>query len=152
MCGHCFDPHASFRCPSSHGAGENVPHRDYMKAGTISSSSQFNTSQAMLPLLATTSRIPSDPDILLASTQRTYEGSENPTNMVQPPDDVIDYWFHQLGLSLDTPLAATLSDWPSLSSSVSVLGDTDLSVSHIVVMLYHIHQCSRCALNVREAP
>ena len=138
-CGYCVGSHASCRCPSSHGAGENVHHSDYMKAEAISSSPEFNTSQALLPLLATTSCIPSDPDILLTSTQRTYEGSVNPANIVQPPDDVIDYWFHWLGLSVDTPLAATLSDLRSLPSSVSVLGDIDPSVSHTVVITHHIH-------------
>ena len=113
--------------------------RENAKRETISDSPEFNTSQAILPLLAGTSHVPSDPDILLTSTQRTYRGSVNPANMVQPPDGVIDYWFHRLGLSLDTPLAASLLDLPSLSSSVSVLGDIDLSVSHIVVILYYIH-------------
>ena len=152
MCGHCVGSHASFPCPSSHGVGENVFHSNYEQGETIPGSPEFDTSQAILPLLARTSHVPSDQDILLTSAQRTYGGSVNPANIVQPPDDVIDYWFHRLGLSLDTPLAATLSDLASLSSSVSVLGDIDLSVSHIVVMLYHIHQCSRSARNVRDAP
>ena len=152
MCGHCVGSHASFPCPSSHGTGGNVVHGNYEQGETIPDSPEFDTSQVILPLLARTSHVPSDQDILLTSTQRIYGGSENPADMVQPPDDVIDYWFHRLGLSLDTPLAATLSDLPSLSSSVSVLCDFDLSVSHIVVMLYHIHQCSRRAHNVREAP
>lgn len=143
--------HASFRCPSSHGAGDaNVFHIDYAKGETILGSPESNTSQAILPLLTTISRIPSDPDILIMSTQRTYGGSMDQGNIVQPPDDVIDYWFHRLGLSLDTPQAATLSDLPSLLSSVSVLGDINLLVSHLVVILYHLHWCSRRAHHVRE--
>ena len=152
MCGHCVGSNASFPCPSSHGARGNVFHSKYGNGGTISGPPGFNTSQAILPLVAGTSHVPSDPDIYLTSTQRTFEGSVNPADIVQPPDDVIDYWFHRLGLSHDTPFAATLSDLPGLSSSISVLGNIDLSVSHIVVMLYHIHQCSRRARNVRDAP
>ena len=139
MCGHCVGFHAPF---PSHGAGENVVHSDYVNGETTSGFHEFNISQAILPLLPGASHVPSGPDMPLTSTHRTYGGSVNPADMVQPPDDVIDYWFHRLGLSLDTPLVATLSDLPSLSSSVSVLSDIDLSVSHIVVILYHIHWCA----------
>lgn len=148
MCAYCFGSHASFRCSSSHGAGENVFHSDYTKGETISDSPELNIPQVILPLIAGPSRIPSDPDIPNMSTQRTYLGSANPANIMQPPDNVIDYWFHRLGLSLDTPSAATLSDLPNESSSVSVLGDIDPSVSHIVVILYLIRWCSQRAHNV----
>ena len=144
MRGHCVGSRASF---PSHGARERVVHSDHMKGETISGSHEFNTSQEILPLLAGASHVPSDQDILLTSTRRTYGGSVNPADIVQPPDNVTDYWFHRLGLSLDTPLVATFSDLAGLSSSVSVLGDIDLSVSHIVVILYRIHWCSRCAHN-----
>ena len=90
----------------------------------------------------------SDPDTHITSTQHTYGGSVNPANMVQSPDDVIDYWFDRLGLSLDTPLGA-LSDVPNLSPSVSVLDDISLSVSSIFVILRHIHWYSQLAHTVR---
>ena len=68
--------------------------------------------------------------------------------MMQPPDDVIDYWFDRLGLSLDTPLG-TLSDVPNLSPSVSVLDGISLSVSSIFVILRHIHWYSGLAHTVK---
>ena len=73
----------------------------------------------------------------------------NPTNMVQPRDDVIDHWFDRLGLSLDTPLG-TLSDVPNLSPSVSVLDDISLSVSSIFVIHRHIHWYSWLAHTVKS--
>ena len=148
MCAYCVgSANASFHCRPSHRSAQNAFHSDDAKAKTISSSPGLNVFQNIPQSTATTPRLSSDPDTHITSTQHTYGGSVNPANIVQPPDDVIDYWFHRLGLSLDTPLVATFSDLASLSSSVSVVGDIDLSVSHIVVILYRIHWCSRRAHN-----
>ena len=138
MCAYCVGSHASFRCPSSRGSAKNTFHSDDAIAKTISSCPELNLVQAIPPSTATTPCFPSDPDTRISSTQHRYGGSVNPANMVLPPDDVIDHWFHRLGLSLDTPLG-TLSDMPNLSPSVSVLDDIRLSVSSILVILCYLH-------------
>ena len=143
MCADCVGSDASFCCTSSHGSAPIAFHSDDTKAKTISSSPELNLFQAIPSSTATTPRFPSDPDRHTASTQLTYGGSVNPASIVQPPNDVIDYWFDQLGLSLDT--LGALSDVPNLSPSVSLLDDIDLSVSSILVILRHIQWYSRLA-------
>ena len=140
MCAYCVGSNASFHWPSSHRSAQNAFHSDDTKAKTISSSPEINPFQPIPPSTVTTPHFPSDPDKLIPIplTQHTYEDSVNPAHIVQPPDDVIDYWFDRLGLSLDTSLG-TLSDVPNLSSSISVLDDIDLSVSSILVILRHVH-------------
>ena len=133
---------------SSHRSTQDAFHNDDANAKIISSSPEINPFHATPLSTATTSRFPSDPDTHITATQHTYEDSVNPAHMVQPADDVIDYWFDRLGLSLDTSLG-TLSDLPNLSSSISVLDDIDLSVSSILVILRHIPWHSRVAHTVR---
>ena len=148
MCAYRVSSNASFPCPSSHRPARIAVHRDDTKGNTIPNSLELNPFQTVPPSTSTIPRFPSDPDTLILSTQHTYGGSVNPTNMVQPPDDVIDYWFDRLGLSLDTPLG-TLSDVPNLSPSVSDLDDISLSVSSIFVILRHIHWYSWLAHTVK---
>ena len=130
MCAYCVGSNASYRCPSSHGSAQIAFHSNDVEAKTISSSPEIKLFQ---PIPPTTPHFPSDTDTLIPIplTQHTYEDSVNPAHIVQPPDDVIDYWFDRLGLSLDISLG-TLSDLPNLSSSISVLDDIDLSVSSIL--------------------
>jgi hypothetical protein len=47
----------------------------------------------------------------------SFKGAGNPDYTQQPPDHVIDYWYHQLGLSVQTPSAETLSNSTTLPSS-----------------------------------
>ena len=129
---------SAFRGPSSHGSEQSALHSGEAKGGTISVSPELHTSHAILPSVVTTSRIPSDSEISITSAQHAYEGPVNPGIMVQPPDDVVDYWFHRLGLSFDI-LAETPSDLLCLSSSASVFDNIGPSVSSILVILYHIH-------------
>ena len=147
MCAYCAGSNASFRCPSSHGSTQNAVHSDDAKAKTISRSPDLNPFHVIPPPTATAPRFPFDPDTHITPTHHTYPGSVNPADMVQPPDNVIDYWFHSLGLSLDTPLG-TLSDVPNPSPSVSVLNDISSSVSSIFVILCQMHWHSRLAHTV----
>ena len=152
MCAYCVGSNASFRCPSSHGSAQNAFHSDDAKAKTISSSPELNPFQAIPPSTATAPRFPFDPDTHITSTHPTYRGSINPANIVQPPDDVIDYWFHRLGLSLGTPALGTLSDMPNLSPTVSPLDDINLEVSAMLVILRHVRWYSRLAYTVKRNP
>ena len=142
MCVYCIGSHASLRCTSSHGSAQIALCSGATKTKSISNPPELNTVQG---IPATAPRFPSDPDTHITLTQHTL----NPDNMVQPPDDVIDHWFHRLGLSLDTPLGI-LSDVPNLSPSVSVLDDIGLSVSSILVILRHIQWYSRLAHTVKR--
>ena len=135
MCVYCGDFWA-FRGSSPHDSGQNAFHSGEAKCGTISGSHGLRTSQATLPFVVTTPRIPTDSVISIMSTQHAYEGPINLGNMVQPPDDVVDYWFHRLGLSLDAPLAEAPSDLLRLSSSASISANIGPSVSSILVTLY----------------
>ena len=37
---------------------------------------------------------------VIPATSESFETTEHPENIQQPPPHVIDYWFYQLGLSL----------------------------------------------------
>ena len=147
MCAYCVGNHSFFRCPSSGGSSgqTNDVHTDYASSERDTRPPEFNPIQTILP---TASFFSSYGDI--TSTQYAYEGSVNPGYMEQPPAHVIDYWFHRLGLSLDAPVAASPSDLPNVSSSLSVPDEISLSVSPTLVMLYHIHYCLPCAHTLRR--
>jgi len=38
---------------------------------------------------------------VISATNESFESTENPADVQQPPPHVIDYWFDHLGLSLD---------------------------------------------------
>ena len=49
---------------------------------------------------------------VISATNESFKSTKNPADIQQPPPHVIDYWFDQLGLSLDStssekPLNAT---------------------------------------------
>ena len=149
MCIGCVGSNASFCYPSSGGSvREDVFHSDEAKRERGFSHYEINTPQSILSSLAITSHFPSEGDI--PSTQYTNGGSVSPDYMEQPPDHVIDYWFHRLGLSLDTPLAGTPSGLLKPPSSFSVLDNIGLSVSPTLTILYHIHWSSRRARTLRQ--
>ena len=64
------------------------------------------------------------------STDQGFEDALNQDYAQQPPNWIIDYWFHYLGLSLDTAPLETPSTLPTLPSSFSVRNDTNDVVSH----------------------
>ena len=63
------------------------------------------------------------------STDQGFEDALHPDYAQQPADWIIDYWFHYLGLSLDTAPLETPSTLPALPSSFQVRNDTDDAVS-----------------------
>ena len=65
----------------------------------------------------------------------------HPDYAKESADHVVDYWFHQLELSLETTLAET-SNLQSLPSSVLVLGDTSVVGSSTLFILYNMHVLS----------
>ena len=48
-----------------------------------------------------TSSLPLQSQPVLSTTDESFESTEDPIDIHQPPPHVIDYWFDQLGLSLD---------------------------------------------------
>ena len=65
------------------------------------------------------------------SADQAFPGPVNPGYAQHPPNCAIDYWFHRLGLSLDTIQAETPSNFPTLPSVLPVFDDMGTSVSHI---------------------
>src|SRR5258708_7974014 len=119
MCVYCAGSRPSFHFASSDGSiGENFGHRDDANSETDTSSHELSPSQATLPSIPALFCLPLEGDI--TSTQNAYEESVNSDYMGQPPDHVVDYWFHRLGLCLDTPLAGTPEDLLNLPSLLSV--------------------------------
>ena len=74
-----------------------------------------------------------------------FRDAGNPCCMQQPPNHVIDYWFHRLGLSVQTTSAETLSNLPIVGTSSNpptgvplfpVLGEINSRVSPNFITSY----------------
>ena len=70
---------------------------------------------------ATTSFLRSRGDVM--SADQVFPGPANPEYAQHPPNCVIDYWFHRLGLPAEAP-----SNFPTLPSALPVFDDNDPSV------------------------
>ena len=66
---------------------------------------------------------------------QAFPVTENLDYAQKLPNDVLNYWFHQLGVPFDATSAQTRS---SLSTSSSVFGDVSPPVSPNLVTLYYL--------------
>jgi len=72
-----------------------------------------------------------------STPDQPVETTENSMNMQQPPDDVIDYWFDRLGLSLDFPSSENSSNQTNFSSQFPLFDEID-GVSSSLINPFHI--------------
>jgi len=72
-----------------------------------------------------------------STRDQPVETMENSMNMQQPPDDVIDYWFDRLGLSLDLPSSENSSNPTNFSFQFLLFDEID-GVSSSLLNPFHI--------------
>ena len=131
---------ASLCCSFANGAsGEDAFHDNLAWGkGDVTNHPGLTLNFSKQTATAIPSQLPSESGII--STDGALGVAVHPDYTKQSADHVVDYWFHQLELSLETTLAET-SNLQSLPS-VLVLGDTSVVVSSTLFILYNIHVLS----------
>jgi hypothetical protein len=84
----------------------------------------------------------------------SFKGPGNPDYTQQPPDHVIEYWYHQLGLSVHTPSAETLSNSATLPSAppppvfdeISSRVSIKFIISHWICFVFEMYVCFEAGL------
>ena len=105
-------------------SGERI-HYHYTTACT-----NFTSTDTALSSPSAQRPVRSTPDQLVETT-------DNSMNIHQPPDHVIDYWFHRLGLSLDRPSSENSSNLTNFSSQFPLFDGID-GVSSSLINSFHI--------------
>ena len=116
-------------CPSSGSPlGEDFPSNSHAQSDGYVTNHTYIGPHCVVPIpVATAPRLPSEGCTM--AMDQGFEDALHPDHAQQPPDWMIDYWFHYLGLSLDTAPLETHSTLPTLPSSFPVCSDTNGAVS-----------------------
>lgn len=80
----------------------------------------------------------------------SFKGGINPECTQQPPSYVIDYWFHRLGLSIQTTSSETLNSI-AVPPGFQVFDEISSLVSPKLKILYCICFVLRCMMDVLRA-
>lgn len=123
--------HSCASCyPSSNDPlGEDVLSSNHAQRQVYISNHPDLSSHDAIPIpLTTTPRLPFEGNM---STDQESRSALHLAHTQQPPDYIIDYWFHYLGLSLDPTSLETPSHLPTFPFSLPVLNDIDAAVSQL---------------------
>lgn len=135
MCMNNALPCASLCCPSSD--RPNFLHNSYAQRKIEPVNYLYHTLYCDTPIsAANTTHLPSLGGI--TSADQAFSRTVIPDYAQQPPDYVIDYWFHHLGLSHGTTLAGPASNSPRFPFSSPVVSDFHPSVSLVLVIQHHM--------------
>jgi len=97
----------------------------------------YTTGYANFKSTDTAFSLPSAKRPVRSTPDQLVETTENPMDIQQPPDHVIDHWFDRLGLSLDLPSSENSSNLTNFSSQFPLFDGID-GVSSSIINLFHM--------------
>jgi hypothetical protein len=102
--------------PILHTDGRIGERTDYQFAYTIGHTGYMSTD--------ITSSLLFEQQLAISTTKELFGSLEDPVDIQQPPPHVVDYWFDQLGLSLETSSSKNPSNATSSSPQLPMLDST----------------------------